>query len=78
MDSKENEFLLIVMDKELARIMETDAKRTFDMKMFRYLQIYGYVTQEESDFKEMLKGFIKPTMEEIGYVKSIIKKMEDK
>lgn len=78
MENNENAFLLIVMDKELSRIMESDAKRNFDMKMFRYLQIYGYVTQEESDYKEMLKGFIKPTMEEVGYVKSIIKKMEDK
>lgn len=78
MDNQENAFLLIVMDKELNRIMESEAKHNFDMKMFRYLQIYGYVTQEESDFKEMLKRFVKPTMEEIGYVKSIIKKMEDK
>ena len=77
MDNKENAFLLIVMDKELSRIMESEAKRYFDMKMFRYLQIYEYLKQEESDFKEMLKGLIKPKMEEIGYVKSIIKKMEE-
>ena len=74
----ENIFLLTVMDKELNRIMESEAKKAFDMKMFRYLQIYGYLTQEDGEFKNMLKDFIKPTMEEIGYIKSIIKKMEER